>query len=217
MKLAVAIDFEYVYAGLQGAASRWRDNGWVSATGPVANVHLWQQLLETIQSSCTIFQWVKIPRHVGLHGNNVVDYTSHVDPPPLPVGVAVCTPTPPRREIPCNHALTLSSRNLFRPGRAGPMCDDQDCAPPQIQPQALFLDEVSSYEQMTHKTSSCVSLPRGHARSSFRSSDRHSADSAATATTVSQAWSSSDSESESNNYIEACRLLAVTHGAASQV
>ena len=72
-KMAVAIDSEYAYTGLQGAAYRWRDNGWVSTAGPVANVDLWQQLLDVIQSSCTVFQWVKIPSHVGLHGNDVAN------------------------------------------------------------------------------------------------------------------------------------------------
>ena len=72
-KSVVAIDPEYTYAGLQGAAYRSRDNGWVASAGLVADVDLWQQPLDVLQSSCTIFQWVKILSHVGLHGNDVAD------------------------------------------------------------------------------------------------------------------------------------------------
>ena len=95
----MAIDSKYAYAGLQGAAYRWRDNGWVSASGPVSNVDLWPQLLEAIQSFGTIFQWVKIPCHVGLHGNDAADELANrgrlmsplyppppPPPPPLSVG-----------------------------------------------------------------------------------------------------------------------------------
>ena len=32
-KLAVAMDSEYAYSSLQGAAARWKHNGWVSAAG----------------------------------------------------------------------------------------------------------------------------------------------------------------------------------------
>ena len=118
-KLAVAIDCEYLYAGLQGAAYRWRDNGWVSATGLIADVDIWQQLLAAIQSSCKIFQWVKIPSHVGLHGTDVADelanrgrltsplYQSRRPPLTVPVGVAVCTPTPPRTEVASYYTLTV--------------------------------------------------------------------------------------------------------------
>ena len=96
-KLVVAIDSEYAYARLQGAAYRWRDNGWVSATGTVSNVDLWQQLLEAIQSSFTIFQWVKIPSHVGLHGNDAADELANRGRlmSPLHQSCKSCRPTPP--------------------------------------------------------------------------------------------------------------------------
>ena len=54
-KIAVAMDSEYVYAGLQGSARRWQQNGLVSAIGPVSNLDLWIQLLDLIASSTTIF------------------------------------------------------------------------------------------------------------------------------------------------------------------
>jgi ribonuclease HI len=40
-RIAVAMDSEYVYSRLQGAAARWKHNGWVYATGPVSNTDLW--------------------------------------------------------------------------------------------------------------------------------------------------------------------------------
>ena len=48
-------------------------NGWVSATGPVSNADLWIQLTSLLESSCTVFHWIKIPSHKGLRGNDVAD------------------------------------------------------------------------------------------------------------------------------------------------
>mmetsp|Transcript_24458 Transcript_24458/g.38679 ORF Transcript_24458/g.38679 Transcript_24458/m.38679 type:complete len:133 (+) Transcript_24458:1225-1623(+) len=69
-KIAVAMDSEYVYSGLQGVAARWRQNRWVTASGPVSNVDLWIQLLDPVEASCSILHWVKIPSHAGLRGND---------------------------------------------------------------------------------------------------------------------------------------------------
>ena len=40
--IAIALDSGYVYPGLQGAACTWWDNGWISVSGPISNVDLWQ-------------------------------------------------------------------------------------------------------------------------------------------------------------------------------
>ena len=149
--------------------------------------------------------------------------------PPVLVGVAVSTPKPPRSEVLHDHApiimsslcglvgalsnhtpLDTPARNLFTPSRAGLIRNDQDDHPPELQPQALFLDEVSSDEHMHHSQSSRGSLPRSQSRSSKSSLGRRSTDSTITAITASQAWSSSDTESDSNNYLETCRLLGLS-------
>ena len=63
-----------------------------------------------MRSSTTLFHWIKIPSHACLHGNDVADQlanggrlssplhrTSRCQPPAQLLGVAINTPTPPRR------------------------------------------------------------------------------------------------------------------------
>ena len=105
-RIAVAMDSEYVYSGLQGAAARWKQNGWVSATGPVSNADLWIQLTSLLESSCTVFHWIKIPSHTGLRGNDVADDLANkgrlmaslysIRSHHRHVGMAIRTPTSPR-------------------------------------------------------------------------------------------------------------------------
>ena len=71
--IAVAMDSEHVYSGLQVAAARWKMNGWVSSSGHVLNVDLWTTPLNLVESSCAIWHWVKIPCHAGLQGNEVAN------------------------------------------------------------------------------------------------------------------------------------------------
>ena len=97
-EIAVAVESEYVYAGLQGSAHWSQQNGWVSAAGPVSNADLWIQPWDLIASSTAIVDWIKIPSHTGLHGNDVADqlanhgplssslYHSSRRPPPACVG-----------------------------------------------------------------------------------------------------------------------------------
>ena len=108
--------------------------------------------------------------------------------------------------------LDTPARNLFTPGKPGSIRNDQDCTPPGREPQVLFGDaeSVSSDETMIHNQSRYVSLSHSRSQSSFGSSDSRSAGLAATATTISQAWSSSDSSSNSDNYLETCRLLGLS-------
>ena len=40
-KIGVAMDSEFVYAGLQRVAAKWELNRWVSSASPMLNVNLW--------------------------------------------------------------------------------------------------------------------------------------------------------------------------------
>ena len=138
--------------------------------------------------------------------------SSRVRPPPplMPMGVAIRTPTPPRRvnvqnwaisplSSPCRPAdgsgfhtpLDTPTRNLFTLGRAGPLNDDHGNFPRGWGPQVLFgdIEVVSGDESMTHSHSSlsCVNP---------------SDDSAIT--------TSSDLDADFPNYLEACRLLGLS-------
>ena len=154
-KLAVAMNSEYVYSGLQGAAFRWQQNGWVSSAGPVSNVDLWIRLLSLVELSSSIFHWVKIPSHAGLRGNDVADELAnkgrsqsslyHSRQSNAQVGLAIHPPPPPRlpsykRSVteeahpgtplqgPSPRATPFDTpgRNLFSAQRAGPLCDEMD-------------------------------------------------------------------------------------------
>ena len=160
-RIAVAMDSEYVYSGLQGASARWKQNGWVSTTRPVSNADLWIQLTSLLESSCTIFHWIKIPSHIGLRGNDAADDLANkgrlmsslhsTRPQNRHVGVAIHTPTPPGvvkasspvagRALPTEMqqpaATPVASlfdtlgSNLFSVGRPGPLCDEMDEDEPQ--------------------------------------------------------------------------------------
>ena len=144
-KLAVAMDSEYVYSGLQGAAVKWQQNGWVSSAGPVSNVDLWIQLLSPIELSSSVY---------GLRGNDVADElanrgqlqsslycTIQIN---AQVGLAIHTPIPPgcrsmyihypekhnqrhpsRGRDQCQ-PFDTPGRNLFSAQHAGPLYDEME-------------------------------------------------------------------------------------------
>ena len=47
--------------------------GWVTARGPVINVDLWDEMLETLVHSTCRFRWVKVPSHVDIAENEKAD------------------------------------------------------------------------------------------------------------------------------------------------
>ena len=70
---AVANVSSYVYGGLQGSAIKWRAQPWVTNKGPVLNVDLWIELLELLDSASASYEWIKVPSHVQLEGNERAD------------------------------------------------------------------------------------------------------------------------------------------------
>ena len=70
---AVATDSSYVYGGVQGAAIKWRAQQWVTNKGPVLNVDLWIDLLELLDQALASYEWIKVPSHVQMEGNERAD------------------------------------------------------------------------------------------------------------------------------------------------
>ena len=70
---AVATDSSYVFGGVQGAAIRWRLQQWVTGQGPVLNVDLWIELLELLDNAIASYEWIKVPSHVQVEGNERAD------------------------------------------------------------------------------------------------------------------------------------------------
>ena len=120
LSVAVATDFAYVHDGLQGKALQWKASGWVTARGPVINVDLWDEMLETLLHSTCMFRWVKVPSHVDIAENekadklaeqgrkmsplyNTIRRTVHlpVTPPCSPLALRICTDasTGPRTRV----------------------------------------------------------------------------------------------------------------------
>lgn len=61
-----------VYCFRDGWWRRWRQNGWVnSQRKPVANVDLWEPLIDLVESQSVTFEWVK--GHSGDPMNDLVD------------------------------------------------------------------------------------------------------------------------------------------------
>ena len=70
---AVATNSAYVYGGVQGSTIRWRAQQWVTTKGPVLNVDCWMDLLELLDALVATYEWIKVPSHVQLEGNERAD------------------------------------------------------------------------------------------------------------------------------------------------
>ena len=69
ISVAVATDSAYVHDGLQGKAVQWKAAGWVTSQGPIINVDLWIKILDKLLLAVCTFEWVKVPLHVAIEGN----------------------------------------------------------------------------------------------------------------------------------------------------
>ena len=70
---AVATDSSYVYGGVQGSAIKWQAQHWVTSKGLVLNVDLWIELLKLLDSASASHEWIKVPSHVQVEGNERAD------------------------------------------------------------------------------------------------------------------------------------------------
>ena len=71
--VAVPTDSAYVHDGLQSKALQWKASGWITTRGPVININLWDEMLETLLHGTCTFNWVKVPSHVDIAENEKAD------------------------------------------------------------------------------------------------------------------------------------------------
>ena len=62
-----------VFLGATGAAKRRKARGWVDSSGPVSHEQLWESLLCELDSPDRVIEWVKVPSHVSVFGNEQAD------------------------------------------------------------------------------------------------------------------------------------------------
>ena len=72
-EVTICTDSQYVILGAVSAARRWKIRGWVGSSGPVSNVHFWEQLLIELDNTQRTIHGVKVPSHVTIDGNNEAD------------------------------------------------------------------------------------------------------------------------------------------------
>ena len=94
IKQATATDSAYVFSGLQGTPLRWRANGWVTVHGPVTNVDLWIELMDLIDRSVALVEWIKVPSHIGISTHNRADQLAEEGRKAYPLYSAACGRVP---------------------------------------------------------------------------------------------------------------------------
>ena len=100
LKVGVCTDSGYVYGGVQGGTLRWRASGWVTAQGPVTNVDLWIVLMDLLDSMRAVWEWIKVPSHVDIPGNDKADALAEQGRPSSPLYCDVRRPpVPPRTPV----------------------------------------------------------------------------------------------------------------------
>ena len=72
-KVCVITDSEYIVLGAGEVARKWQQNGWVGSRRPLMNVGLWVELPDMLSHMGDRVQWVQVPSHVGLEGNEIVN------------------------------------------------------------------------------------------------------------------------------------------------
>ena len=116
--LAVVMDSQYVYDGLRGSAFRWRTAGWVGQLGPVCNVNLWITALDLVDRVSATVEWLRVPSHTDIPGNERVDVLAEEGRVSSPLYhvlslldspvVTFELPLPPRQEVPQRSHAPLS-------------------------------------------------------------------------------------------------------------
>ena len=66
-------DSTYMVDGVIGRAQKWRRHGWQTTPGPVRHVDLWTQVLDILEKIGLEAQWLHIPSHIGIRGNEKAD------------------------------------------------------------------------------------------------------------------------------------------------
>ena len=72
--VCVFTNSEYVVLAAGGGGRlKWQQNGWVGSKGPLTKVRLWVGLLDVLSYMGNKVQWVQVPSHVRLEGNEIAD------------------------------------------------------------------------------------------------------------------------------------------------
>ena len=107
----ICLDSTYVVEGVLGRAQKWQRHKWQTTSGLAHHVDLWTQVLDILDDIGPEIQWLHVPSHIGICGNEKADsfadegrrrsplLRGHVsvgprtadddDPPPSPDGGAV--------------------------------------------------------------------------------------------------------------------------------
>ena len=101
-KIAICTDSSLVVLGATGKAKKWELNNWVGSNGPLSNVELWKQLLAELDKSDREIQWIKVPSHVGIVGNEEADALAETGRLSSPLLIQSCASTARhiRRSVP---------------------------------------------------------------------------------------------------------------------
>ena len=154
----ICLDSTHVVEGVLGRAQKWQRHKWQTTSGLARHVDLWTQVLDILDDIGPEIQWLHVPSHIGICGNEKADsfadegrrrlplLRGHVsvgprtadddDPPPSPDGGAV------PRVVGSESAMTPSSQPRTRVRLEGP-AEGTPRRPPPTAP------EVPDIEMLT--------------------------------------------------------------------
>ena len=72
-KIAICTDSSLIFLGATGKARKWELKSWVGSNGPLSNAEPRKQLLAELDKPDREIQWIKVPSHVGIVGNEEAD------------------------------------------------------------------------------------------------------------------------------------------------
>ena len=87
---AVAGDSSHLFGGVQGAAIRWRAQQWVTSKGPILNVDLWIELFELLDNALASYEWIQVPSHAQVEGNERADALAELGRKSSPLYAKAC-------------------------------------------------------------------------------------------------------------------------------
>ena len=73
MLTLIGSDSLVVVQGITSKAQKWRRDDWHGSGGPDNHMDLLQQLLGEIETQGSSVQWLQVPSHIGVRGNDNAD------------------------------------------------------------------------------------------------------------------------------------------------
>ena len=90
-RYAFCSDSSDAILGVGGAAKRWKLRGWKGSCGLVANVSIWELLLDELNQLGKTVKWIKISSHVSVEGNKEADRLADLGRPSSPLNPVLST------------------------------------------------------------------------------------------------------------------------------